>query len=63
MSKPAAIPFPVAHPLRAGAIGGMFLVAIAAVLLLAATLLLLRGAPPEAIDALTSAAAMVGRTS
>jgi hypothetical protein len=63
MSKPAAIPIPVPHPLRAGAIGGMLLVAIAVVLLLATTLLLLRGAPPEAIDALTSPAAMIGRTS
>lgn len=63
MSNPAAIPIPVTHPLRAGAIGILFLVAIAVVLLLATKLLLLRGAPQEAIDALTSPPAMVGRTS
>ena len=63
MSRPAAIPIPITHPLRAGAIGVSFLVAIAVVLLLATTLLLLRGSPPEAIDALTSPPVMVGRTS
>ncbi len=63
MSRPAAIPIPITPPLRAGAIGVSFLVAIAVVLLLATTLLLLRGSPPEAIDALTSPRAMVGRTS
>jgi hypothetical protein len=63
MSDPAAIPIPVTRPLLPGAIGILFLVAIAVVLLLATTLLLLRGAPPEAIDALTSPPAMVGRTS
>jgi hypothetical protein len=63
MSNPAAIPIAVTHPLRAGVIGMLFLIAIAVVLLLATTLLLLRGAPPEAIDALTSSPAMVGRTS
>jgi hypothetical protein len=62
MSKPAAIQIPVTHPLPAGAIGVVFLVAIAVVLLLATTLLLLRGAPPESIDALTSPAAILGRT-
>ena len=62
MSKPAAISIPLTHAHRAGAIGVLFLVAIAVVLLLATTLLLLRGAPPEAIDALTSPPAMVGRT-
>ena len=62
MSKPAAIPIPAAHPIRAGAIGVVLLVAIAAILLLAATVLLVRGAPPQTIDALTSPAAMVGRT-
>jgi heme/copper-type cytochrome/quinol oxidase subunit 2 len=40
MSRPAAIPIPVAHPLRAGLIGIVFLVVIAIVLLLATTLLL-----------------------
>ena len=63
MSRPVAIPIPLAHPHRAGAIGVLFLVAIAAVLLLGTMLLLVRGAPPEAIDALTSPPAMVGRTS
>lgn len=61
MSNPA-VPIPVTRPLLAGAIGLSFLVAIAVVLLLATTLLLLRGAPPQAIDALTSPPAMVGRT-
>ena len=63
MSNPTAIRIPVTHPLRAGVIGLLFLVAIAVFLLLAATLLLVRGAPPAAIDALTSPPAMVGRTS
>ena len=63
MSKPAAIPVPLTHPHGAGAIGVLFLGTIAAVLLLGTMLLLVRGAPPEAIDALTSPAAMVGRTS
>ena len=63
MSKPAAIPVPLTHPHGAGAIGVLFLGTIAAVLLLGTMLLLVRGAPPEAIDALTSPPAMVGRTS
>lgn len=63
MSNPGAVTIPVTHPLRAGAIGILLLAAIAVFLLLATTLLLLRGAPPEAIDALTSPPAMVGRTS
>jgi hypothetical protein len=62
MSKPAAIPIPLTHPRGAGAIGILFLGAITAVLLLATMLLLVRGAPPEAIDALTSPPALVGRT-
>jgi hypothetical protein len=63
MSNPAAIPIPVTRPLLTGVIGILFLVVIATFLLLATTLLLLRGAPPEAIDALTSPPAMVGRAS
>jgi hypothetical protein len=63
MSKPAAIAIPLTHPHRTGAVGILFLVAIATVLLLGTMLLLVRGAPPEAIDALTSPAAIVGRTS
>jgi hypothetical protein len=61
MSNPA-VPIPVRHPLLAGAIGIFFLVTIAVILMLETTLLLLHGAPPEAIDALTSSPAMVGRT-
>jgi hypothetical protein len=63
MSKSAAIPISLRHAPLAGAIGIFFLGAIALVLLLATTLLLVRGAPPEAIDAITSPPAMIGRTS
>ena len=62
MSRTAVIAMPLRHPLLAGAIGIFFLGAIALVLLLATTLLLVRGAPPEAIDAITSPPTMIGRT-
>jgi hypothetical protein len=62
MSNSAAIPAPVTRAPSAGIVGILFLAAIAVFLLLATTLLLLRGAPPEAIDVLTSPPATIGRT-
>ena len=62
MSKPAVLSLRAAHPVGAGAIGAWFLVVVAIALLLGATLLLVRSAPPEALDALTTPAALIGRT-
>jgi hypothetical protein len=62
MSKPAAIPLYAARQVGAGAAGVLFGVVVGIALLLTTTLLLVQSAPPEAIDGLTSPAALAGRT-
>jgi hypothetical protein len=62
MSKPAALPFRPAHRTGGGALSVWLVVVVGALLLVIATLLLVRSAPSDAIDGLTAPAALVGRT-
>jgi hypothetical protein len=62
MSNPASMLIPSAHTATGEKIGVLFVIAVAAALLITTTLLLVRGAPSEVLDSLTSPAALVGRT-